>query len=93
MRAFVTVVVAISMSAAAQEPWQRIQMPTASQVAQTWTTPPPEYGPEPYYGLNGAVTAPTNPPAFHLNNVTDLRILISRAAPDTQLATANDKIL
>jgi polygalacturonase len=40
-----------------------------------------------------AVTAPTNPPAFHLNNVTDLRILISRAAPDTQLATANDKVL
>ncbi len=40
-----------------------------------------------------AVTAPTSPPAFHLNNVTDLRILISRAAPDTQLATANDKVL
>jgi polygalacturonase len=40
-----------------------------------------------------AVTAPTDPPAFHLYNVTDLRILISRAAPDTQLATANDKVL
>jgi hypothetical protein len=40
-----------------------------------------------------AVTAPTNPPAFRLNNVTDLRILISRAAPDTQLATANDRVL
>jgi polygalacturonase len=40
-----------------------------------------------------AVTAPTDPPAFRLNNVTDLRILISRAAPDTQLATANDKVL
>ena len=30
-------------------------MPTAAQVAQTWKAPPPEYGPEPYYGLNGAV--------------------------------------
>jgi hypothetical protein len=38
-----------------QQPWQKIQMPTAAQVAQTWKTPPPEYGPEPYYGLNGAV--------------------------------------
>ena len=39
----------------AQQPWQKIQMPTAAQVAQTWKAPPPEYGPEPYYGLNGAV--------------------------------------
>lgn len=39
----------------AQQPWQKIQMPTAAQVAQTWKTPPPEYGPEPYYGLNGAI--------------------------------------
>jgi len=39
----------------AQQPWQRIQMPTASQVANVWKMPPPEYGPEPYYGLNGAV--------------------------------------
>jgi hypothetical protein len=39
----------------AQEPWQKIQMPTAAQVAEAWKTPPPEYGPEPYYGLNGAV--------------------------------------
>ena len=30
-------------------------MPTAVQVEQTWKTPPPEYGPEPYYGLNGPV--------------------------------------
>ena len=30
-------------------------MPTAAQVEQTWKTPPPEYGPEPYYGLNGPV--------------------------------------
>jgi polygalacturonase len=32
-----------------------------------------------------AITAPTTPPAFALNQVTDLRILMSRAAPDTRL--------
>ena len=40
-----------------------------------------------------AATAPTGIPAFHLDKVTDLRILISRAAPDTQLATADGKII
>jgi len=56
MKKFVTGLVAIcSMGAVAQQPWQRIQMPTAAQVEQTWKTPPPEYGPEPYYGLNGAI--------------------------------------
>src|SRR5271154_3708142 len=56
MKAIVTVLVAISsLSAVAQQPWQKIQTPTAAEVAQRWTTPPPEYGPEPYYGLNGAV--------------------------------------
>ncbi len=56
MRVFGTLLLAISTcSAAAQQPWQKIQMPTAAQVAQNWVTPPPEYGPEPYYGLNGAV--------------------------------------
>jgi polygalacturonase len=40
-----------------------------------------------------AVTAPTGIPAFHLDKVTDLRILISRAAPDTLLASADGKIL
>jgi hypothetical protein len=56
MRGIVAVVVAISaLSAVGQQPWQKIQMPTAAQVAQAWKTPPPEYGPEPYYGLNGAV--------------------------------------
>jgi hypothetical protein len=43
------------IAAQAQQPWQTIQMPTAAQVAATWTSPPPEYGPEPYYGLNGPV--------------------------------------
>jgi hypothetical protein len=56
MKAIVTVLVSISsISAAGQQPWQKIQMPTAAEVAQTWKTAPPEYGPEPYYGLNGAV--------------------------------------
>jgi hypothetical protein len=27
-----------------------------AEVAKVWNAPPPEYGPEPYYGLNGAVT-------------------------------------
>jgi hypothetical protein len=40
-----------------------------------------------------AVTAPTANPAFHLNKVTDLRILLSRAAKDTKLDTADDKTL
>jgi polygalacturonase len=30
-----------------------------------------------------AITAPTSPPAFSINNSTDIRILISRAAPDS----------
>jgi hypothetical protein len=56
MKAIVTVLVALSsLSAVAQQPWQKIQMPTAAEVAQIWRTPPQEYGPEPYYGLNGAV--------------------------------------
>jgi hypothetical protein len=45
-----------AQTTAVQHPWQKMQMPTAAQVEQTWKAPPPEYGPEPYYGLNGAVT-------------------------------------
>jgi hypothetical protein len=56
MKAIVTGWVAIyCVGAVAQQPWQKIQMPTAAEVAQIWKAPPPEYGPEPYYGLNGAV--------------------------------------
>ena len=40
-----------------------------------------------------AITAPTTPPAFALNKVTDLRILISRAAKDTQLESIDSKTL
>jgi len=45
-----------TQSTEAKYPWQKIQMPTAAEVAAAWKTPPPEYGPEPYFGLNGAVT-------------------------------------
>ena len=56
MRIVVAAAMAIvSTLAPAQQPWQKIQMPTAAQVAQIWKAPPPEYGPEPYYGLNGPV--------------------------------------
>jgi polygalacturonase len=40
-----------------------------------------------------AVTAPTSPPAFALNKVTDLRILLSRAAKDTQLDSVDHKVI
>jgi hypothetical protein len=40
-----------------------------------------------------SVTAPTGIPAFHLKKVTDLRILLSRAAKDTQLDSADNKTL
>ena len=47
-----------NVSARAQQPWQHLQDLTAAQVAARWKNPPPEYGPEPYYGLNGAVSIP-----------------------------------
>ena len=61
---FVTSVVTLSTIPAnlsaqttqAPHPWQKMQMPTATEVKQAWVAPPPEYGPEPYYGLNGPVT-------------------------------------
>ena len=46
----------IGQTTVAQHPWQKMQMPTVAEVARVWNAPPPEYGPEPYYGLNGAVT-------------------------------------
>jgi hypothetical protein len=44
--------------ARAQLPWQHLQNPTAAEVAAQWLNPPPEFGPEPYYGLNGNVSIP-----------------------------------
>jgi hypothetical protein len=41
---------------AVKRPWQTIQMATEAEVKSRWKSPPPEYGPEPYYGLNGIVT-------------------------------------
>ncbi|MDP9035904.1 MAG: beta-galactosidase, partial [Myxococcota bacterium] len=41
--------------ALAQQSWQRLQMPTAAELQRTWLAPPPEYGPEPYYGMSGPV--------------------------------------
>jgi hypothetical protein len=58
--------------------------------------------PRPSFYLQGvdradfiAVTAPntTQAPAFRLNQVTDLRILLSRAAKDVVLESADDKTL
>jgi hypothetical protein len=43
-------------AAPAQQRWQHLQNPTAAQVGEQWRDPPPEYGPEPYYGLNGPVS-------------------------------------
>jgi polygalacturonase len=40
-----------------------------------------------------AVTAPTGVSAFHLDQVKDLRILLSRAAKDTQLDSADNQTL
>jgi alpha-L-rhamnosidase len=48
----------LAQAAGAKSPqfWQVMQSPTAAQVAAAWETPPPEYGPEPYYGLNGNIS-------------------------------------
>jgi polygalacturonase len=40
-----------------------------------------------------AVTAPTGNPAFHLEQVTDIRILLSRAAKDAVTASADKQVL
>ncbi len=40
-----------------------------------------------------AVTAPAGNPAFHLDKVTDLRILLSRAAKDTTMENADNQTL
>ena len=61
MKIFVTGLVACfavsasGQSAGSRQPWQRMQMPTAAEVQRVWMAPPAEYGPEPYYGLNGPV--------------------------------------
>ncbi|HXU47815.1 MAG TPA: glycosyl hydrolase, partial [Candidatus Binatia bacterium] len=39
-----------------QQPWQHMQNLTAAEIATQWKSPQPEYGPEPYFGLNGPVS-------------------------------------
>jgi len=51
-----TSIVIATVSLNAQQPWQHLQNLTAAQVAARWKNPPSEYGPEPYYGLNGSVS-------------------------------------
>jgi hypothetical protein len=45
-----------AQSTVAKYAFQKVQMPTAAEVKQAWKTPPSEYGPEPYFSMNGAVT-------------------------------------
>ncbi len=40
----------------ASHSWQKIEMPSAAEVKAAWKNPPSEYGPEPYFGMNGPVT-------------------------------------
>jgi hypothetical protein len=47
---------AFAQSTTAKYPFQKIQMPTAAEVQKAWVNPPSEYGPEPYFGMNGPVT-------------------------------------
>jgi hypothetical protein len=54
----VTVFLLLAATANSQRPWQQLQNPTAAEVAAQWKSPPPEYGPEPYYGLNGSIGIP-----------------------------------
>ncbi len=54
----VAVFVLHSVAAVSQQSWQHLQSPTTVEVAAKWNGPPPEYGPEPYYGLNGPVSIP-----------------------------------
>jgi hypothetical protein len=46
----------LAQSTVAKYAFQKMQMPTAAEVKLAWKTPPSEYGPEPYFGMNGAVT-------------------------------------
>jgi hypothetical protein len=49
-----TILIALgTICTSGQQPWQKIQMPGRNKVARLWLNPPPEYGPEPYYSLDG----------------------------------------
>ena len=47
---------ALAQSTQAKFPFQKMQMPTTAEVQKVWVNPPSEYGPEPYFGMNGPVT-------------------------------------
>lgn len=55
----IAVLVMTKSAMAEQQEWQRLSMPTVSDVATKWINPPSVYGPEPYYGLGGPVTLET----------------------------------
>ncbi|MFT4113809.1 glycosyl hydrolase [Silvibacterium sp.] len=55
----ITAAAAIPSRAQTPKPWQQFSNPTVKQLRAAWKTPPPEYGPEPYYGLNGPATIET----------------------------------
>jgi hypothetical protein len=52
------VLAGLAIPVGSQQSWQHIQSPTAAEAGARWATPLPEYGPEPYYGLNGPVSIP-----------------------------------
>ena len=49
----------LTTAAYGQQPWRQLQSPTAAEVQRAWQSPSPEYGPEPYYGLNGGADIST----------------------------------
>jgi len=53
---FIQPAVAQTATDSSGHPWQKIQMPTATEVARAWVNPPSEYGPEPYFGMSGPLT-------------------------------------
>jgi len=58
IRLTITAILFQAVASRSQQPWQRLRNPTAAEVADQWLTPPREFGPEPYYGLNGNVSIP-----------------------------------
>ncbi len=58
-RSLLSVPLFLAVAALAQQPWQQLQSPTSAEVRKAWLAPPPEYGPEPYYGMNGPVDEAT----------------------------------
>ncbi len=53
---FIPLLSAIALAQTSAPEWQTVRSPTSAQVESAWKSPPPEYGPEPYYGLNGNVS-------------------------------------